>query len=183
MKILFAKILLTVSGSLVVADACVAAEVQKTYFVGEVKLSDADGKPIGSQAILTSRIYDPNKSLVTERAIVVEPNGKVSDYPIDMKVRGDEFTIDDPKKVVEGSGKLFGRAWHWTYFKGTYKASNGVTIDDEDFLAAPDIGTARKKITTPDGKVLMYMDMSLKATTPETFEILSAALLKKAVQP
>ena len=31
----------------------------------------------------------------------------------------------------------------------------------------------------PDGKVVMYMDMSLKGITPKTFEILRAGLMKK----
>jgi hypothetical protein len=162
-----------------VAQTCVAAEVEHSYFVGEVKLSSEAGEPIGSQAILVSKVYDPDKSLMTERAIVVNPDGKVDDYPMNMLIKGNTFTIDDPKKVVEGSGKFFGPAGHWTYFKATYKATNGVTIEDENFTAAADIGCARKKLTTPDGKVLMYMDLALKSTSREAFEILSAAVLNK----
>jgi len=161
------------------APFCGAAEVQRSYFIGEVKLSSETGKPIGSQAILVSKVYDPDKNSMTERAIIVDPDGKVDDYPMNMAIKGDTFTIDDPKKVVEGSGTFFGPTGHWTYFKGTYKATNGVTIEDENFTGAPDIGCARKKLTTADGKVLMYMDMALKSTTRETFEILAAALLKK----
>jgi hypothetical protein len=56
-------------------------------------------------------------------------------------------------------------------------------IDDENFMAAPDVGVARKKITTPDGKIVLYMDMTLKATTRETFEILTNALLKNPAPP
>jgi hypothetical protein len=39
--------------------------------------------------------------------------------------------------------------------------------------------TARKKVTGPDGRVIMFMDMSLKGITPKTFEILAAGLTKK----
>jgi hypothetical protein len=85
--------------------------------------------------------------------------------------------------LVEGSGTLFGPAWHWTYFKATYNATNGVQIDDENFMADPEAGTARKKVTAPNGKVLMYMDMTLKAVSPQTFEILTSALLKKGIPP
>jgi hypothetical protein len=173
------RTLLVVLVGVLIAHTGAAAEVEKSYFVGEIKLSNESGQPLGSQAVLTSRVYDPDRSLIVERAIVVKPDGSVDDYPMNMPVKGNAFTIDDPKKVVEGSGTLFGPAWHWTYFKATYKAANGAVIDDENFLAAPDVGCARKKISTPDGKVLMYMDLTLKATTPETFEILSSALLKK----
>jgi hypothetical protein len=160
-------------------QTCVAADVERSYFIGEVKLSTEAGKPIGSQAMLVSKVYDPDKKLMTERAIIVDPDGKVDDYPMNMLIKGDTFTLEDPKKVVEGSGTFFGPAGRWTYFKATYKATNGVTIDDENFTAAPDIGCARKKLTAPDGKVLMYMDMGLKSTSHEAFEILAAALLKK----
>jgi hypothetical protein len=177
------RILFVVWAGVLLAQTCAAAEVEKAYFVGEIKLSSESGRPLGSQAILASRAYDPGQNLMVERAVTVKPDGTVGDYPMNMTVKGNTFTIDDPKKVVEGSGTLFGPAWHWTYFKGTYKATNGVVIDDENFMAAPDVGAARKKITTPDGKVIMYMDMTLKSTSRETFEILTNALLKKPAPP
>jgi hypothetical protein len=89
------------------------------------------------------------------------------------------FTLTDDAKTVEGSGKLFGPAWKWTYFNGTFKAKNGVRIEDENFMADDSVGTARKKVIGPDDKVISYMDMSLKGITPKTFEILRAGLIKK----
>jgi hypothetical protein len=177
------KTLLVVCAGILLAQTCAAAEIEKSYFVGEIKLSNESGQSLGSQAILASRVYDRDRNLMTERAIIVKPDGTVDDYPMNMHVKGNAFTLDDPKKVVEGSGTLFGPAWHWTYFKATYKAANGVVIEDENFIAAPDVGAARKRISAPDGKFVMYMDMTLKATTPETFEILSTALLKKPAAP
>jgi hypothetical protein len=165
--------------SSLLAQTCVAAEVEDLYFVGEVKLSSETGQPLGSQAMLAHRTYDPGRSMIVERAVVVKPDGTVDDYPLNLPVKGNTFTVDDPKKVVEGSGTLFGPAWHWTYLKGTYKATNGAQIEDENLMATPDVGCSRKKISMPDGKVVMVMDMTLKATTRETFEILTSALLKK----
>ena len=89
------------------------------------------------------------------------------------------FTLSDDAKTVEGSGKLFGPAWKWTYFKATFKSKNGVRIEDENFMADDSVGSARKKVIGPNDKVIMYMDMSLKGITPQTFEILRAGLLKK----
>ncbi len=174
MRNLFALMICLVSTGI-----CAAAEVERSYFVGEVKLSSESGQPLESQAMLAERAYDPDHNLIKERAVVVEADGTVNDYPMNMIVKGDSFTLDDPKKFVEGSGTLFGPAWHWTYFKGSYKAKNGASIDDQDFLAAPDIGVARKTISGPDGKVIMIMDVTLKSTTKETYEILSSALLKE----
>ena len=174
MRILFALTICFVSTGI-----SSAAEVERSYFVGEVKMSSESGQPLGSQVILHERVYDPNRSVIGERAVVVEADGTVNDYPMSLIVKGNSFTLEDPKKFVEGSGTLFGPAWQWTYFKGTYKAKNGVQIDDENFTAVPDVGVARKKITGPDGKVIMFMDMTLKSTTKEAFDILTSALLKK----
>src|SRR5262249_38167954 len=150
-----------------------AASPEKFYYLGEVKLSSAAGKPMGSQVILVEKIHDPDKATIVERAITVSPDGKAEEYAMRMVVKEDNtFTLSDEARTVEGSGKLFGPAWKWTYFKGTFKARNGVQIDDENFMADDSVGTARKKVTGPDGKVLMYMDMSLKSITPATFAVL-----------
>jgi hypothetical protein len=157
-----------------------AAPPEKLYYVGEVKLSSAAGQPLGSQVILLEKILDRDHSTITERAVVVEANGKAEEHTMYLTVKDDNtFTLRDDAGTVEGGGKLFGPPWKWTYFKGTFKATNGVVIDDENFLADDSVGTARKKVTGPDHKVLMYMDMTGKAITPKTFEILRAGLMKK----
>src|SRR6266404_883807 len=96
-------------GSLSV-QICSAAEVETSYYVGEIKLSSESGQPLGSQAMLTERTYDPGHGVIGERAIVVKPDGTVDDYPMSMNVKGDTFTLDDPKKFMEGTGTLFGPA-------------------------------------------------------------------------
>ena len=101
-------------------------------------------------------------------------------FPMRLGVKDDNtFTLTDHAKLVEGGGTLFGPAWKWTYFKGTFKSKNGVQIDDENFMADDSVGTARKKLTGPDNKVFMYMDMSAKSITPKTFELLRTGLIKK----
>jgi hypothetical protein len=96
-----------------------------------------------------------------------------------MKVTGAAFTIADERKTIDGSGTLFGPAWRWTYFKASYRSANGAVIEDENYMTDPGVLVARKKISGPDGKVLTYMDVTLKAITPPAFEILAANLLKK----
>ena len=61
----------------------------------------------------------------------------------------------------------------------THDPEKGVTIEDENFLADPSAAVARKKIMAPDGKVIMYMDLTLKTVTPETFKVLAKALIRK----
>lgn len=156
-----------------------AADIERFFYLGEVKLSSAEGKPMGSQVILFDKTHEPDKSLLTESAVVVHPDGRVEEHTMRIRVTGNAFTLTDDKKTIEGTGTLEGPAWKWTYFKATYKSANGVQIEDENFMADDSVITARKKISGPDGKVFMYMDMSLKAITPKTFEILKAGLVKK----
>lgn len=153
---------------------------KKFYYLGEVKLSSAEGKSLGSQVILVEKIHERDKSAIIERAIIVRADGKVEERKMRLAVKDDNtFTVTDDAKEVEGSGKLFGPAWKWTYFKATFKARNGVRIEDENYLSDDSVGSARKKVIGPDNKVIMYMDMTLKSVTPKTFDILRAGLLKK----
>lgn len=156
-----------------------AAEPEKFYYVGEAKLTSAEGQPYGSQVILFEKTHDPDKSLMVESAVVVHPDGKVEEHTMRVIVKGNTFTLSDDAKTIEGAGTLAGPAWKWTYFKAIYKSTTGVQIEDENFMADSSVITARKKISTPDGKVLMFMDMSLKGITPKTYEILRAGLVKK----
>jgi hypothetical protein len=157
-----------------------AAAPEKFYYLGEVKLSSAAGKSMGSQVILLEKTHDRDNAAIVERAVVVQADGKVEDRTMRITVKDDNtFTLTDDAKTIDGSGTLFGPAWRWTYFKGTFKANNGVQIEDENFMADDSVISARKKVMAPDGKVIMYMDMSLKSVTPMTFEILKAGLMKK----
>jgi hypothetical protein len=152
----------------------------KLHYVGEAKVSSADGKPLGSQVYLLEKTLDRDKATITERAVIVREDGKAEVWTLRCVVKEDgTFTLTEDSNRAEGSGKLFGPAWKWTYFKATYKSINGVQVEDEDFLADESFGSARQKLTGPEGKVLMYMDIGLKSTTPKTYEILRAGLLKK----
>lgn len=157
-----------------------AADLEKFFYIGEVKLTSSDGVPIGAQVILFEKTHDPSNSLMIESAVVVQPDGKVQEHTMRLKVKGDSFTLSDDTKTIDGSGTLFGQPWKWTYFKATYKVENGIQIEDENFMADNSMITARKKVSSPDGKTLMYMEMSLKEITPNTFEILKAGLTKKS---
>src|SRR5262249_2597448 len=173
------KVLAAISFAVLLPGICCGAEVQKLYYVGEAKLSDPSGKVYGSQVILLEKVLDPDNSVFVERAIVVKPDGKAEEFTMNHRVKGNTFTLDDPKGTVKGSGTLFGPAWKWTYFKGTFEATNGRRIEDENFLADPSVLVARKKISAPNGMTIGFMDITAKSITPQTFTILSMSLLKK----
>ena len=173
------KVFVAISFTVLLPSICFGAEVEKRYYVGEAKLSDPSGKVYGSQVILLEKVLDPDNSVFVERAIQVKPDGKAEEFIMNHRVKGSTFTLDDDKGMVTGSGTLFGPEWKWTYFKATYQATNGARIDDENFMTDPTVLVARKRISAPDGKVIGFMDITLKSITPQTFTILSAGLIKK----
>jgi hypothetical protein len=157
-----------------------ASPPEKFYYLGEVRLTSPAGKSLGSQAILVEKVVDRDKSEISERALVVQADGKAEEYRVKMPVKPDgSFSLTNDDQSVEGSGQLFGPMWKWTYFKATFKAKSGVTIEDENFMADESVVTARKKVIGPNAQVMVYMDESVKAITPTTFEVLRAGLLKK----
>lgn len=166
--------------ALAIPTTAFPATHEKFYFLGEVKLSGPQGRSMGSQVLLLEKVHDPDKATILENALVISPDGKAEARNMRLTVKDDNtFTLVDDASTIVGEGSLFGPAWEWTYFKATFKATNGVTIEDENYLADKSVGTARKKVIAPDGKVIMYMDMSLKEITPKTFEILKTALSRK----
>ena len=171
---------IAMAGILLAPALVLAGQPEKWYYVGEAKLSSAAGESMGSQVILLEKVHDPDASRIIERAIAVQPDGKAAEYTMRMTVgRESRFTLVNDARTTEGDGVLFGPAWKWTYFKAAYRTRNGIRIEDENFMTDPSLITARKKLTGPDGKVIMYMDVSLKEITPKTFEILRAGLIKK----
>ena len=173
------KALVAIFSVVLLPGICHSEQVEKRYYVGEAKLSDPSGKVYGTQVILLEKVLDPDNSIFVERAIVVKPDGKAEEFTMNHRVKGNTFTLDDAKGTVKGTGTLFGPAWKWTYFKGSFEATNGARIEDENFLADPSVLVARKKISAPNGMTIGFMDITLKSITPQTFAILSTSLLKK----
>ena len=173
------KMPVTILFTVLLPGICFGGEVEKLYYLGEFKLSDPSGKPYVSQVVLMEKTLDPDHSVWVERAIVVKPDGKAEEFTMNHRVTGNRFTLDDPKGMVKGSGTVFGPPWKWTYFKGSFEATNGVRIEDANFMADPSVLVAREKLTGPDGKVIGFMDGTAKSITQQTFTILSSSLLKK----
>src|SRR5262249_49080815 len=142
------------------------------HYGREAKLSDPSGKVYTTQVILLENALDPSNSLFVERAIVVKHDLSAEEFTMNHKVSGNTFTLADTKGTVTGSGTLFGAPWKWTYFKAKYESKNGARIEDENFMTDPNVLVARKKISGPDGKTIWYMDITPKAITPQTFDIL-----------
>jgi len=174
------RIVISLAVLFLVPVLALAESPVKLYYVGEAKVSSVAGKALGSQVYLLAKTLDRDKATIIEQALIVHPDGKAEEWTMRFSVKDDNtFTLTEDSKKAEGTGKLFGPEWKWTYFKAKYKSTNGIEVEDENFMADDSFGTARQKLTGPDGKVFMYMDISLKSITPKTFEILRAGLMKK----
>src|SRR5207248_6781123 len=79
----------------------------KLYYVGEAKLSSADGKALGSQVYLLEKTLDRDKATITERAVIVREDGSAQEWTLRFAVKEDgTFTLTEDSKKAEGSGKL-----------------------------------------------------------------------------
>src|SRR5215475_3946302 len=101
------KVLVAIFFAILLSGMSFGADVEKLYYVGESKLSDPSGKAYASQVILLEKALDPDNSVFVERAIVVKPDGKVEEFTMNHKVKGNTFTLGDAKGMVKGSGTLF----------------------------------------------------------------------------
>src|SRR4051812_34157492 len=89
-----------------------AAPPDTLYYVGEVKLSSERGESMGSQVILLEKIHDRVQSMIVERAIVIQPDGKAEERTMRLIVKDDNtFTLTDEAKTIDGNGVLFGPRW------------------------------------------------------------------------
>src|SRR4029077_12472777 len=88
-RILVMRSLLALLITAVAPALALAAAPEKMYYVGEVKLSSADGRPMGSQALLLEKIHDPDNSTIIERAIIVHADGKTEERTATMTVKED----------------------------------------------------------------------------------------------
>lgn len=163
------------------ASSAGAAEREDFFYIGEAELWSDDRGSMGSQVILIHKTHDPDADRMREAAVVVKPDGTAEESIIDFEVaEGDAdntFTVTGAGGTIEGEGQFSGPAWEWNYFKATFRSQNGVTIEDQNTMADESVITARKTITLPGGRVLMHMDITLKAITPGTHRILKTALL------
>jgi hypothetical protein len=157
-------------------SAATAHETQHTYFMGESKFSAPDGTPMFTGLIIVEKTMSPGEQLIVERAIEVQNGKPTYEYTMNMKVSGSSFTLADSAHTVTGKGELHGTPWHWTYFKGTFKTSTGIKIDDENFMSDPAVVVARKKISKEDGTLLMVEDACLHSISEESFKLLEKGL-------
>src|SRR5207237_6339726 len=64
-----------------------AAVPERFYYLGEIKLSSAAGKPMGSQVIMVEKIQDRDNANIIERALVIYEGGKVQESTMRIAVK------------------------------------------------------------------------------------------------
>ena len=92
---------LLIFGVSALSSACAgAAERQVWHYLGEVRISSASGQPVPSQVILLEKTHDPEKGVISERAITVKPDGSADYHTVTMTVKGDDVTCSINGTVV-----------------------------------------------------------------------------------
>jgi hypothetical protein len=153
------------------ASAAGPAQPESTYYLGESKMTTADGKPIRSSISLVKRVVDKDASQIVEHVLTINEKESKA-FVTTLVVKGSRFTISEQSGSFTGEGELMGEPWRWKEWKSVTKITGGSgTVISEDKLTEHAL-IAKKTFAGADGKVVVRMDETLVPITPKTYEVL-----------
>jgi hypothetical protein len=113
---------------LILATAAIAsAEPSRTIcFTGTQKVT-VGTTDIATHTVL-ERTYDPAKNEIRQRTWSDKDPSRESSATSKVDPAANTMTVEDPTTGAKGTGKLEGKAWHWSALKMTITAG-GATIE------------------------------------------------------
>jgi hypothetical protein len=157
-------------------------EPKVTYYLGESKVSLADGKPLGNMVSLVKREVKPTESRIVETVMMLSsrPGEPTKEYVAVFAVKGSKFTMKEQGGAFEGDGELIGQPWAWTAWASTSKipGQHGGTLVSRDKLTERGMAVT-KELSGPDGVVRVRMAEDYASIDGATYELLHAKLMPK----
>ncbi|HEY2157243.1 MAG TPA: hypothetical protein VGH33_16570 [Isosphaeraceae bacterium] len=156
-----------------------ASAAKVAYYLGESKVRNADGKPLGNLVALVKRELRPGEARIVESTLLLSSRGgePVQEHVAVSSVKGETFTVKDQKGAFSGDGTLSGPAWAWTSWtsnttlgggSGTLRARSQIT---ERGMAVD------KALLAPNGAIRVTFAEDYAAIDSATYELLRAKLL------
>ena len=166
---------LLLSASRYPAYAYDSPDVTTTYYMGESKMTLADGTLIRTSISLVKRVVNKKDSRIEEHVLSVDERESKA-FVVTLEVKGAKFTVSEKSGAFNGEGELVGKSWEWTEWKSETKLADGAgTVTSEDKLT--DRGMSVKKtFAGVDGKVALRFEEALDSISQKTYEILYARL-------
>jgi hypothetical protein len=174
---------MTTTLTLIVATLLADGPATKaTYYLGESKVTTADGKPMGNMVVLVKRELRPAESRIIETVLMVssQRNEPIKEYLTVLAVKGSRFTMREQSGAFSGSGELDGNPWEWSGWTSTAKmpGQNGGTIISRDKLTERGMAVS-KELNGPDGAVRVKFVEDYAAIDGGTYELLHAKLVPR----
>ena len=151
------------------------------YYLSEVRIQSADGKPLGAMVGLGKRVYKPDERAIEQTDIALDPAPGA--LPTVVTV---EWTVDDAGATAElrsrdgrlsGRAKLSGPPWAWAEWNwsGTMKDVPG-TFRNVTKVTRRGLLTRSERVDASGKRLEVYDQVDTKITR-ETYDVLRSRLL------
>jgi hypothetical protein len=171
---------LLIAATFLLADGPAPAPAAKVaYYLGESKVRDADGKPLGNLVALVKRELRPGESRIVETTLLVSSRTgePVQEHVAVSAVKGGAFTTKEQKGAFSGDGTLAGPAWGWTsWTSNTTLGGGGGTLRARSQITERGMAVD-KALLAPNGAVRVTFAEDYAAIDGATYELLRAKLL------
>jgi len=121
------------------------------YYYGEPQMTNLSTGEITSQKVLFQRITDPASGFILEDAYSVTVKSACTHSPAyivlgkDGAVNLTDVIDGSSKPTFHGIGTVAGNPWLWNHLKFSIAFSNGMRIEDDNFILPDQTLTARKQ--------------------------------------
>ena len=151
------------------------------YYLSETRVLAPDGKALGALVGLGKREYRPDRGIVRQTDIAVDPaaNGLPTVVVTDWTVApdGTTATLAESGRRLVGKATLGGPAWAWTGWNWTGTMKDVPGTFRTGVRRTPRGAIVRTEHLDAAGKRLEFFDQADTAITKETYDVLRARLL------
>ena len=162
-----------------------APAAKASYYLGESKVRDADGKSLGNLVALVKRELRPAESQIVETTLLVSsrPGEAIQEYVTVSKVSGGTFALREQKGGFSGDGTLTGPPWAWTSWTSTASlGAQGGTLRTRSQLTERGMAVDKVRLA-PNGATLVTFTEDHASIDAATYELLHDKLLPREGPP
>jgi hypothetical protein len=158
--------------SLILAAAATAsAEPARTVCYAGSQTAKVGTMEQTTHAVL-ERTYDPDKSEIRQRTWSDKNPTKEVAMTGKVDTKANTFEFDDPELGAKGTGKLEGKAWHWTAFtmmltKGDLVITSNSKVSDTKIHQEASMKNKGQTVGTVTGDLTMFDCKQLDAKKGE----------------
>jgi len=161
---------------LAAAATTASAEPTRTVCFAGTQKAKVGTMELSTRNVL-ERTYDPGKNEIRQRTWSDKDPSKEVALTGKVDPATNSFTIEDPTTGAKGTGKLEGKAWHWTGLKLTMNAG-GATVESTSTIS--DNAIHQEAVMSQGGQPVGHVTGDLTAFDCKQLDKKKAELAKPA---